>query len=204
MRRLFLCGSISAVGFIIGVMFIFTTNDGTRMVPDIDSGALVRASKIHVEEMETRNQSASPEDSSEDPKQQDEARDANKKKPNVMIIIADDVGSGDVPGYWDSSTRKVDMPNLEALLASGTTFTDAHSTPLCATSRYVLLSGNYQHRGTKAIGGVWALNHEWGSQFRDGQQSIAQVFRDNGYHTSMYGKWHIGGKVVCCYIVMML
>ena len=112
------------------------------------------------------------------------------KKPNVMIIFADDVGTGDVPGYWENSGL-VPMPNLEHLLETGTTFTDAHSTPLCAPSRYVLLSGNYQHRGSR-FGGSWTVNYE-GNQFRNGQRSIAEVLRDNGYVTSMVGKWHLGG-----------
>ncbi len=119
-----------------------------------------------------------------------------------MVIFADDVGTGDVPGYSyrsndndnDSGTSPVvNMPNLQQFINEGTTFTDAHSTPLCATSRYMFLSGNYQHRGNK-MGGVWAINYK-SSQFRRGQQSIAQVFRENGYNTNMVGKWHIGGKV---------
>ncbi len=113
------------------------------------------------------------------------------KKPNILIIVADDVGTGDVPGYWNSGI--VNMPNLEDLVAQGTTLTDAHSTPLCAPSRYVLLSGNYQHRG-KRYAGVWTMNYET-NQFREGQQSIAEVLRDNGYDTAMFGKWHVGGKV---------
>ncbi len=67
------------------------------------------------------------------------------KKPNVLIILADDVGTGEVPG--PSFDPTVHMPNLENFYKSGVTFTDAHSTPLCAPSRYMLLSGNYQHRG---------------------------------------------------------
>ncbi len=111
-----------------------------------------------------------------------------KKKPNVMIILADDVGTGDVPGYFNTSF--VDMPNLGHLLATGTTFIDAHSTPKCAPSRYVLLSGQYQHRGSN-YDGTWTMNYKNG-QFKHHQQSIARVFRDNGYHTSMFGKWHLG------------
>ena len=119
---------------------------------------------------------------------------ANKaKRPNVMIIFADDLGTGDVPGYWNNSGL-VDMPNFENLVNTGTTFLDAHSTPLCAPSRYVLLSGNYQHKGRSQLG-TWNLNYK-GSQFRDGQQSIAQVFRDKGYNTAIYGKWHLGGKIL--------
>lgn len=113
------------------------------------------------------------------------------KKPNIVVIFSDDVGTGDVPGYWENSGL-VDMPNLEDLLQHGTTFTDAHSTPLCAPSRYVLLSGNYQHRGEK-FGGSWTVNYE-GNQFRASQRSIADLLKGEGYATSMFGKWHLGGK----------
>lgn len=114
------------------------------------------------------------------------------KSPNIVIVFADDVGTGDVPGYWEGSGL-VNMPNLEYLNGNGTSFIDAHSTPLCAPSRYVLLSGNYQHRGVK-YGGSWSINYEGGNQFRPKQKSIAQILRDNGYATSMFGKWHLGGN----------
>ena len=64
-----------------------------------------------------------------------------KKKPNVLLILADDVGTGDVPAYYNSSI--VSMPNLDSLVNKGVTFKDVHSTPLCAPSRYMLLSGMY-------------------------------------------------------------
>ncbi len=118
------------------------------------------------------------------------------KKPNIMVIFADDVGTGDVPGYWKNKDGGEDhvihMPNLKQLMNSGTTFIDAHATPLCATSRYVFLSGNYQHRGQR-MAGVWSINYR-SNQFHNGQKSIANVLRDNGYDTNMVGKWHIGGK----------
>jgi arylsulfatase A-like enzyme len=114
------------------------------------------------------------------------------KKPNVLVIFADDVGTGDVPGYWDDS-NKVDMPHLTKLVEHGTTFTDAHSSPLCAPSRYMFLSGNYQHRGVR-YPSVWNLNYKT-NQFKKGQLSIADVLGHNGYDTAMFGKWHLGGKM---------
>ena len=115
---------------------------------------------------------------------------AIKKKPNVLVIFADDVGTGDVPGYW--GTGRVKMPNLERLVAEGTTFTDAHSSPLCAPSRYMFLSGNYQHRGQR-YPGLWNLNYQT-NQFKPDQMSIAEVLKNNGYDTAMFGKWHLGGE----------
>ncbi len=85
------------------------------------------------------------------------------------------------------------MPNLKNLLAEGTTFTDAHSTPLCAPSRYMFLSGNYQHRGVR-YPSMWNLNYK-SNQFKPGQMSIAQLLSDHGYDTAMFGKWHLGGKL---------
>jgi hypothetical protein len=79
------------------------------------------------------------------------------KIPNILLILADDVGTGDVPGYWGNHI--VEMPNLMKLQSQGVTFMDAHSTPLCAPSRYMLLSGNYVHRGTN-YNGSWGLRKQ--------------------------------------------
>lgn len=118
----------------------------------------------------------------------------HQKPPNILIILADDVGTGDVPMYWNNSSGIVHMPNLQHLADKGVTFLDAHASPLCAPSRYMLLSGNYPHRGQQTFG-TWNINREY-NQFRDHQQSIAEVLRDRGnYSTAMFGKWHIGGKV---------
>ena len=111
-------------------------------------------------------------------------------KPNILLILADDVGTGDIPVYWNSSI--VDMPNIGRLAKMGVKFMDAHSTPLCAPSRYMLLSGNYAHRGYRP-NGAWSF-WENQNQFLDHQQSIAAVLKDAGYHTSMFGKWHLGAK----------
>jgi arylsulfatase A-like enzyme len=105
--------------------------------------------------------------------------------------MADDFGTGDVPAYWNSSI--VDMPNLNRLGAKGVTFKDVHSTPLCAPSRFMLLSGLYVHRGQNP-GGSWSLKQN-SNQFRGKQQSIARVLQERAnYHTFMVRKWHIGAK----------
>lgn len=75
----------------------------------------------------------------------------------------------------------------------GVTFKDAHSTPLCAPSRYMLLSGNYAHRGHRPSGS-WSIKGEQ-NQFQPLQKSIAETLKESGYHTAMYGKWHLGGKI---------
>jgi len=117
---------------------------------------------------------------------------ASAKKPNILIILADDVGTGDIPLYWNSGL--VDMPNIQRLADMGVTFKDAHSTPLCAPSRYMLLSGNYPHRGGSPEG-RWFIG-PLKNQFRFFQKSIAQTLKEGGnYSTAMYGKWHLGGKV---------
>lgn len=116
-----------------------------------------------------------------------------KKKPNILIILADDVGTGDIPFYWNKNSL-VEMPNLRHLASKGVTFKDAHSTPLCAPSRYMLLSGNYPHRGVIPRGS-WSLNKRGQNQFLDNQRSIAEVLKTKGYTTMMCGKWHIGGGV---------
>jgi arylsulfatase A-like enzyme len=110
-----------------------------------------------------------------------------------MIIFADDIGTGDIPFFWNTNTSVVDMPNIKALASKGVTFTDAHSTPLCAPSRYMLLSGNYAHRG-RLKGGTWGIGGN-NNQFCSHEKSMAKAFQSNGYHTAMFGKWHLGGKV---------
>jgi len=114
------------------------------------------------------------------------------KKPHILLIMADDVGQGDIEYYWKSGL--VQMPNIKELGATGVTFYDTHSAPYCAPSRYMLLSGNYAHRG-ELPGGTWDIIQDQ-NQFLKYQKSIAEALKQGGnYATSMYGKWHIGGKI---------
>ncbi len=122
---------------------------------------------------------------------QQEQINPSPSKPNIVLILADDVGTGDIPFYWPGmeDQSKVAMPHLQALANKGVLFKDAHSTPLCAPSRYMVLSGNYPHRGS-SMGGTWNLATDE-NQFGPYQKSIAEVLANNGYGTGMFGKWHL-------------
>ena len=118
----------------------------------------------------------------------------SSRKPNILLILADDVGTGDIPYYWKENSL-VNTPNIDKLSEMGVTFMDAHSTPLCAPSRYMLLSGNYAHRGYVPKG-TWSWNDRNSNQFLSGQKSIAEILRDQAdYSTAMFGKWHMGAGV---------
>ncbi len=119
-------------------------------------------------------------------------------RPNILIFFADDVGVGDIRTYNNHTNNPgaalpPELPNLEKLADQGMVFTNA-STPagLCAPNRYCILAGNYPWRGS-AEGGSWHFNK--GSQFLSGQKSIAVVLNEVGYHTAMFGKVHLGGRV---------
>lgn len=110
--------------------------------------------------------------------------------PNVVVIVADDVGFGDV-GPYRAPSSTVPTPNIDRLAAGGMWFTDAHApASVCAPSRYALLTGNYPFRG-RLEGGVWSSYAE--SMLLPGQATAADVMRAAGYRTAFIGKWQQGG-----------
>jgi len=108
---------------------------------------------------------------------------------NIVFIFADDLGIGDIPGFVDKPT--IPLPNIDKLRKHGISFKNFHATPWCAPSRYSVLSGNYQFRGTNPRGNFWARGF---SAFPDGEETVAQLLQKNGYNTAIFGKWHLGGK----------
>lgn len=111
---------------------------------------------------------------------------ANKDKPNVIFIYADDLGYGDVGCY---GATKVKTPNIDNLAADGLLFTNAYATSAtCTPSRYSLLTGKYAWR--KEDTGIAAGD---ASLIIDpDKKSIADVFKSANYKTSVLGKWHLG------------
>ena len=116
------------------------------------------------------------------------------EKPNIVLIMADDIGLGDLSYHVRTQQKKepiVETPNLDALARESLWFTDGHSaTALCSPTRYCVMSGNNNYR-SYAPWGVWSTFRE--SAFKKGEATIGTVTRDAGYHTGFIGKWHLGG-----------
>ena len=110
------------------------------------------------------------------------------KVPNILLILADDLGYGDVGCYNPKS--KVPTPNLDKLANEGIRFTDAHSpSTVCTPTRYSLLTGRMafrlNYRGVfTGVGGPCLIT--------PGRLTLASLLKQQGYSTAMFGKWHVG------------
>lgn len=108
------------------------------------------------------------------------------RKPNIIFIISDDVGYGDLGCY---GATKVKTPNLDRLAATGLRFTDAHSSAsTCTPSRYSVMTGEYAWRkkGTGILPGDAALI------IPTDRPTLPSLMRQGGYATGCVGKWHLG------------
>ncbi|MFO8007853.1 MAG: arylsulfatase [Candidatus Brocadiia bacterium] len=110
------------------------------------------------------------------------------ERPNIVWIMADDMGYGDVGCFNPES--KIPTPNMDRLAAEGTRFTDAHSTAaVCTPSRYSVLTGRYcwRTRLKRGVFGGFAL-----PLIEPDRPTIASVLKAQGYATACVGKWHVG------------
>jgi arylsulfatase A-like enzyme len=116
------------------------------------------------------------------------AEAAPSAKPNILIILADDLGYGDVACY--NAESKVPTPCLDQLAREGMRFTDAHApATVCTPSRYSVLTGEMAFRIPYA--GVFT-GVEGPCLIKENQLTLPQMLRNQGYATAMTGKWHIG------------
>lgn len=107
-------------------------------------------------------------------------------RPNVIVILADDLGYGDVGCYGATRVR---TPHLDRLADEGRRFTDAHTvSAVCTPSRYSLLTGEYAWRKN-----IWApVFHTAGALIGTEQMTVARLLQQQGYATACVGKWHLG------------
>lgn len=111
---------------------------------------------------------------------------SSSKNPNVIIILADDLGYGDLQCY---GAKNVKTPNVDKLASQGIRFTNAHAIAATSTpSRYSILTGEYAWRkpGTDVAAG------DAGMIIKPGQFTMADMFKSRGYATCAIGKWHLG------------
>ena len=120
------------------------------------------------------------------------ARTDRQRMPNIVVILSDDVGYGDLSCYGATDVK---TPCIDALASAGRRFTDAHSdAATCTPSRYAMLTGSYAWRRD----GVQILPGDARLLIDPNQPTIPSILKAAGYRTGLVGKWHIGlgdGKI---------
>ncbi len=117
------------------------------------------------------------------------AEEASPAKPNIVVILADDLGYGDVQCY-NPDKGKIPTPNIDRLASEGMRFTDGHSSSgVCSPSRYTLLTGRYHWRTRLQTGIVGVFGDPLIAPDR---LTIAGLVKQHGYRTACIGKWHLG------------
>jgi len=117
------------------------------------------------------------------------AHETPKRPPNIVLILADDLGYGDLGAYGQ---ERIATPNIDRLAEEGLRFTDFYAgSTVCAPSRSVLMTG--LHAGHSPIRGNREVQPMGQEPLPDGARTVAEVLRDAGYATGLYGKWGLGG-----------
>jgi len=113
---------------------------------------------------------------------------APSTKPNIIYVLCDDLGYGDVKCL--NPKGKIPTPHLDKLAAGGMIFTDVHSSSsVCTPTRYGIMTGRYNWRSKLQSGVLGGLSPRL---IEPGRLTVAQLLKDHGYHTAVVGKWHLG------------
>lgn len=106
--------------------------------------------------------------------------------PNIVFIFADDLGYGDLGCYGATDIK---TPHIDRLAAEGMRFTSFYvSQSVCTASRAALMTGSHANRVSMS----GALNHTSTTGLNSKEKLLPQVFKDRGYATAIFGKWHLG------------
>src|SRR4051812_3454308 len=111
------------------------------------------------------------------------------KRRNIIVIVTDDHGIGDVGCYGAADAR---TPNLDRLAASGVRFSQWYSNaPVCSASRAAIMTGKYPQR--TGVSGALPSEPSWDVPgLRSGETTLPRVLKGLGYRTAALGKWHLG------------
>jgi arylsulfatase A len=116
------------------------------------------------------------------------AADQPPVRPNIVYILCDDLGYGDVKCL--NPQGKIATPNMDRLAAGGMVFTDAHSSSaVCSPTRYGILTGRYNWRSRLKQGVLGGLSPRL---IEEGRLTVASLLKQQGYSTAAIGKWHLG------------
>ena len=121
----------------------------------------------------------------------EDKKDANtteEKKPNIIYVLADDLGYGDIKAF--NPNGKIKTPHLDKLTADGMKFTDAHtSSAVCTPTRYGIMTGRYNWRSRLKNGVLTGASK---ALIPKSRTTVASFLKNSGYHTGFIGKWHLG------------
>ncbi len=113
--------------------------------------------------------------------------------PNVILIVADDLGYGDLGCYESPKNREVRTPHIDKLANNGIRFTDFHSAgPMCTPTRVSILTGNYQQRFGPVFDGPLSGESQRHLGLPAAAVTIAELLQQKNYATACFGKWHLG------------
>ena len=113
---------------------------------------------------------------------------ATERPPNIIYILADDLGYGDIGAF--NSEGKIKTPQLDLMAQQGMVFTDAHTTSsVCTPTRYGILTGRYNWRSPLKKGVLSGTSSGLIPKYRT---TVASFLKSQGYQTAFIGKWHLG------------
>ena len=112
----------------------------------------------------------------------------NNNSPNIVFILTDDLGYGDLSSY---GSERVETTNIDKLAEDGVKLTSYYAAqPVCSASRAAILTGAYPNR----LGIYNAFGPTSDSGINHNEYTLAEMLKDNGYKTGIFGKWHLGSK----------